>query len=226
MITSGGLGPTADDLTIEMVAEFTGRPLFLDEDLEERIADILRPLMKRFQHLDFDAVRASNRKQALVPEGAHVIYPAGTAPGLVVPGKPAIVVLPGPAARAPRDVAAGGRDGGLPGGDRRPHGVSAADAAPVRHPGVGDRRDAAGGGGLRGRVLRARDHDLPAPRRGGGGHPLGAARAARVGRAAGPDRRAPRALAVLRRRLDRSTSRWRSCCPGAGRRSPNRARAA
>jgi nicotinamide-nucleotide amidase len=52
--------------------------------------------MKRFQHLDFDAVRAANRKQALVPEGAHVIYPAGTAPGLVVPGKPAIVVLPGP----------------------------------------------------------------------------------------------------------------------------------
>jgi nicotinamide-nucleotide amidase len=96
VITSGGLGPTADDLTIEMVAEFTGRPLFLDEDLEQRIADILRPLMKRFQHLDFDAVRASNRKQALVPEGAHVIYPAGTAPGLVVPGKPAIVVLPGP----------------------------------------------------------------------------------------------------------------------------------
>ena len=96
VVTSGGLGPTADDLTIEMVAEFTGRPLFLDEALEERIAEILRPLMKRFRHLDFDAVRAANRKQALVPEGAHVIYPAGTAPGLVVPGKPAIVVLPGP----------------------------------------------------------------------------------------------------------------------------------
>jgi nicotinamide-nucleotide amidase len=96
VITSGGLGPTADDLTIEIVAEFTGRPLFLDPDLEARIAEILRPLMKRFPDLDFDAVRASNRKQALVPEGAHVIYPAGTAPGLVVPGKPAIVVLPGP----------------------------------------------------------------------------------------------------------------------------------
>jgi nicotinamide-nucleotide amidase len=96
VVTSGGLGPTADDLTIEMVARFTGRELFLDEDLEERIADILRPLMKRFRHLDFDAVREANRKQALVPEGAHVIYPAGTAPGLVVPGKPAIVVLPGP----------------------------------------------------------------------------------------------------------------------------------
>jgi nicotinamide-nucleotide amidase len=96
VVTSGGLGPTADDLTIEVVAEFTGRRLFLDEDLEQRIADILRPLMKRFKHLDFDAIRAANRKQALVPEGAHVIYPAGTAPGLVVPGKPAIVVLPGP----------------------------------------------------------------------------------------------------------------------------------
>jgi competence/damage-inducible protein CinA-like protein len=96
VITSGGLGPTADDLTIEIVAEFTGRPLFLDPDLEARIAEILRPLMKRFPDLDFDAVRASNRKQALVPEGAHVIYPAGTAPGLVVPGQPAIVVLPGP----------------------------------------------------------------------------------------------------------------------------------
>jgi nicotinamide-nucleotide amidase len=96
IVTSGGLGPTADDLTIEMVAEFTGRPLFLDEALEERIADILRPLMKRFRNLDFDAVRAANRKQALVPEGAHVIDPAGTAPGLVVPGKPTIVVMPGP----------------------------------------------------------------------------------------------------------------------------------
>jgi nicotinamide-nucleotide amidase len=96
IVTSGGLGPTADDLTIEMVARFTDRELFLDEDLEERIAEILRPLMKRFRHLDFDAVREANRKQALVPEGAHVIYPAGTAPGLVVPGKPTIVVLPGP----------------------------------------------------------------------------------------------------------------------------------
>jgi nicotinamide-nucleotide amidase len=96
IITSGGLGPTADDLTIEIVAEFTGRPLFLDSDLEARIAEILRPLMKRFPDLDFEAVRASNRKQALVPEGARVIYPAGTAPGLVVPGKPAVVVMPGP----------------------------------------------------------------------------------------------------------------------------------
>jgi nicotinamide-nucleotide amidase len=96
IVTSGGLGPTADDLTVEVVARFAGRELVLDEELEGRIAEILRPLMKRFRYWDFDAIRAANRKQALVPEGAFVIDPVGTAPGLVVPGKPAIVVLPGP----------------------------------------------------------------------------------------------------------------------------------
>jgi nicotinamide-nucleotide amidase len=96
IVTSGGLGPTADDLTVEVVARFSGRELRLDEALEERIAEILRPLMKRFRYWDPDAIRAANRKQALVPEGAVVIDPVGTAPGVVVPGKPAIVVLPGP----------------------------------------------------------------------------------------------------------------------------------
>ena len=86
-------------MTIEVVAGFTERELLLDDRLEGVIAEILKPLMKRFPDLDFEAVRKSNRKQALVPEGAHVIDPAGTAPGLVVPandGVPAIVVLPGP----------------------------------------------------------------------------------------------------------------------------------
>jgi nicotinamide-nucleotide amidase len=96
IVTSGGLGPTADDLTVEVVARFSGRELRLDEALEERIAEILRPLMRRFRYWDPDAIRAANRKQALVPEGAVVIDPVGTAPGVVVPGKPAIVVLPGP----------------------------------------------------------------------------------------------------------------------------------
>src|SRR5680860_1535833 len=95
ILTSGGLGPTADDLTLEIVARFTGRPLVLDEALEQRIADILAPLMKRWPDLDFEAIRAANRKQALVPEGATLIEPAGTAPGMVVPaadGVPAVVV--------------------------------------------------------------------------------------------------------------------------------------
>jgi nicotinamide-nucleotide amidase len=96
IVTSGGLGPTADDLTVEVVARFRGLELVLDEALEERIAEILRPLMRRFRYWDPDAMRAANRKQALVPEGAVVIDPVGTAPGLVVPGKPAVVVLPGP----------------------------------------------------------------------------------------------------------------------------------
>jgi nicotinamide-nucleotide amidase len=96
IITSGGLGPTADDMTVEVVAGFTGRKLVLDGQLEDQIAAILKPLMARFSHWDFDAVRAANRKQALIPEGAYVIEPVGTAPGVVVPGKPAVVVLPGP----------------------------------------------------------------------------------------------------------------------------------
>ncbi len=99
IFTSGGLGPTADDLTLEIVARFAGLPLELDEALEGRIADILRPLMERWPDLDFEAIRVSNRKQALVPRGATVIEPAGTAPGMVVPASretPAVVVLPGP----------------------------------------------------------------------------------------------------------------------------------
>jgi len=96
IVTSGGLGPTADDLTVEIVARFCERELVLDEQLEEKIAGILKPLMARFSHWDFDAVRSANRKQALVPEGSFIIDPVGTAPGVVVPGKPTVVVLPGP----------------------------------------------------------------------------------------------------------------------------------
>ena len=96
IVTSGGLGPTADDMTVATVARFAGLELVLDAALEDRITDILKRLMARFDNVDIDAVRAANRKQALVPTGAHVINPVGTAPGVVVPGKPTIVVLPGP----------------------------------------------------------------------------------------------------------------------------------
>ncbi len=101
-VTSGGLGPTADDLTAQVVGEFCGREMVLDEPLEERIAVILRPLMARWPHLDPDAIRQSNRKQAVIPRGATVLEPVGTAPGLVVPPAdgvghgPTVVVLPGP----------------------------------------------------------------------------------------------------------------------------------
>jgi nicotinamide-nucleotide amidase len=96
IVTSGGLGPTADDMTVATVAKFAGLELVLDQALEDRITDILRRLMARFDNVDIDAVRAANRKQAMIPVGAHVINPVGTAPGVVVPGKPTIVVLPGP----------------------------------------------------------------------------------------------------------------------------------
>jgi nicotinamide-nucleotide amidase len=96
IVTSGGLGPTADDMTVAVVAGFAGLDLVLDAALEDRIAAILRRLMGRFEGVDFDTVRAANRKQAMVPAGAHVIDPVGTAPGVVVAGKPTIVVLPGP----------------------------------------------------------------------------------------------------------------------------------
>jgi len=97
IVTSGGLGPTADDLTAEVVAEFAGTELVLDEALEAEIAAILAS----FAHLAGmrrDALEAANRKQAMVPRGASIVHPVGTAPGLVVPvpDGPTVVVLPGP----------------------------------------------------------------------------------------------------------------------------------
>jgi nicotinamide-nucleotide amidase len=96
IVTSGGLGPTADDMTVATVARFCGRELVLDAAMEAKIAAILKNLMARLGAGDFEAVRAANRKQAMVPAGALVIDPVGTAPGVVVPGIPTIVVLPGP----------------------------------------------------------------------------------------------------------------------------------
>jgi nicotinamide-nucleotide amidase len=102
IVTSGGLGPTADDLTAEIVAEFAGRELVLDEVMEERIAEVLAGFARRLR-FDPEALREANRKQALIPEGATPIDPAGTAPGLVVPTDgPTVVVLPGP----PRELQA------------------------------------------------------------------------------------------------------------------------
>jgi nicotinamide-nucleotide amidase len=100
IVTSGGLGPTADDMTVAVVARFAGRELVLDDEVENKIANILKRLMgARNAALtpgSFDSIRAANRKQAMVPAGAEVLDPVGTAPGVVVPGKPAVIVLPGP----------------------------------------------------------------------------------------------------------------------------------
>jgi nicotinamide-nucleotide amidase len=102
IVTSGGLGPTADDLTAEVVSAVQGRPQLLDIDLERRIAAIIERLgAGRGWRLDPAATAAAVRKQALVPEGGSVLGPVGTAPGLVVPvadgrSGPPVVVLPGP----------------------------------------------------------------------------------------------------------------------------------
>lgn len=99
LITSGGLGPTADDLTVQAVARHLGLELFLDTELERRIGEIVRPLRGR-RGVDAQALSAGNRKQATVPRGATVLEPVGTAPGLVIPpareDAPIVVVLPGP----------------------------------------------------------------------------------------------------------------------------------
>jgi len=76
IVTSGCLGPTADDLTAEIVGRFSGRGMVLDPALETRIEEILSGLMRRWPNLDPEAIRTSNRKQAMIPEGATAIDPA------------------------------------------------------------------------------------------------------------------------------------------------------
>lgn len=101
VITTGGLGPTADDLTVEVVARHFGLELHLDSALQARIAQIVKPLTQR-PGVDAQALVAGNVKQATVPRGASVLEPVGTAPGLVIGGQgrddgaPVVVVLPGP----------------------------------------------------------------------------------------------------------------------------------
>ncbi|MDZ7617995.1 MAG: competence/damage-inducible protein A [Patescibacteria group bacterium] len=94
VIVTGGLGPTADDLTREALAEATGRALVLNEGALEHV----RRLFARRNR----PMPASNEKQALFPEGSRVIRnPNGTAPGIdltvACPGRNAarILALPG-----------------------------------------------------------------------------------------------------------------------------------
>lgn len=97
VVTSGGLGPTADDLTADVVAEFCGSPTALDEALRGRIHDKIAPWASK-AGFDGPALDAATAKQSMVPDGAAVLEPVGTAPGLVLRrGEgPLVVVLPGP----------------------------------------------------------------------------------------------------------------------------------
>jgi len=95
-LVSGGLGPTHDDRTVELVAHVAGRPLVLDEGLEEEIGAISRRFAERLGR-PYSDFAAGVRKQATRPEGSVSLGLAGTAPGLVLDlGATVVVVLPGP----------------------------------------------------------------------------------------------------------------------------------
>jgi nicotinamide-nucleotide amidase len=89
VITTGGLGPTEDDLTREAVAETTKRPLVFQPHLMEQIEGL-------FKRRGF-RMTENNRKQAYIPEGAIPIEnPKGTAPGFIVEGSNWVTIsIPG-----------------------------------------------------------------------------------------------------------------------------------
>ncbi len=95
-LVSGGLGPTHDDRTVELVARVAGAPLRVDDGLESQIEAVSRSVAERLgrPYTDF---AAGVTKQATIPDGAEVIGIAGTAPGLVLAANGCVyVVLPGP----------------------------------------------------------------------------------------------------------------------------------
>ncbi|HXE57463.1 MAG TPA: competence/damage-inducible protein A [Gemmatimonadales bacterium] len=86
VLTTGGLGPTRDDVTKKVVAELFGAPLQFDEAIWER-------LLERFRRLGRPPA-PSNRSQAEVPRGATVLPNRwGTAPGLWLEGAPGLAIL-------------------------------------------------------------------------------------------------------------------------------------
>ena len=98
VITTGGLGPTYDDLTKETVAAHFGRKMELHEASLAHMTEIFRQIGR--------PMTKNNEKQAMMPEGAHVFFnDRGTAPGLAMedPEKNKIVIMmPGP----PREMTA------------------------------------------------------------------------------------------------------------------------
>ncbi len=90
VITTGGLGPTQDDLTKETIAEAMGKKLVLNQESYERIKHFFERLNRKMAD--------NNAKQAYLPEGSTVIpNPNGTAPGCIIASEgKTIIMLPGP----------------------------------------------------------------------------------------------------------------------------------
>jgi nicotinamide-nucleotide amidase len=90
IITTGGLGPTSDDRTRDVIAELFGRRLVEDSSVLERIESFFASRSRQMP--------ASTRVQAMVPEGARVLQNEnGTAPGLMLSfDKSILIMLPGP----------------------------------------------------------------------------------------------------------------------------------
>jgi nicotinamide-nucleotide amidase len=95
-VVSGGLGPTHDDRTVELLARATGLELAADSQLEAEIERISRGIAERLRRPYADFAEGVS-KQATVPAGALVVGIAGTAPALVLQSAGTVfVVLPGP----------------------------------------------------------------------------------------------------------------------------------
>jgi nicotinamide-nucleotide amidase len=95
-LVSGGLGPTHDDRTVEMLASVTGRALVVDPQLEQEIESVSRAIAARLDrpYADF---QGGVTKQATLPEGALSLGLAGTAPAVLLEhGDAVVVLLPGP----------------------------------------------------------------------------------------------------------------------------------
>ena len=228
IVTSGGLGPTADDLTAEVVGHVRRARDGPRRGAWRRRSRRSSPASPRRLNFDAEALREANRKQAVVPKGSTLIDPAGTAPGLVVPvdDGPVVIVMPGP----PREL----------------HAMwpKALETEPVRA--VLDRAEPYAGVMLRlfgipeseiAKSLReieeggvaidaARDHDLPAQGRARDRGPPPPRRRGHARRADRRHRRAPRPLPLQPRRRDDRLAARLAARRDTGSRRPSRAPAA